>query len=161
MFNALTKEFMKKWLLAALFWGCGSVALASLSMPTVQGVALGESLNTTKKKLGKPLRQQYTAPNVCNRDTRDLELHYRGMVVTLIETARHQYIVSDVEITAQPWKLNGVGIGDNSAKIQHTFGPTDMINGVLPYNTRGEPYGFDFIMHKNKVSKISYNSYLC
>ena len=130
-------------------------------MPTVQGVALGESLNTTKKKLGKPLRQQYTAPNVCNHDARDLELHYRGMVVTLIETARHQYIVSDVEITAKPWKLNGVGIGDNSAKIRYVFGPTDMINGVLPYNTRGEPYGFDFIMHNNKVSKISYNSYLC
>ena len=127
----------------------------------VQGVALGESLNTTKKKLGKPLRQQYTAPNVCNRDARDLELHYRGMVVTLIETARHQYIVSDVLITGKPWKLNGVGIGDNSTTIERKFGRTKANNGVMSYNTRGEPYGFDFIMHKDKVSKISYNSYLC
>ncbi|MBP6553728.1 MAG: hypothetical protein KA221_10405 [Vitreoscilla sp.] len=152
---------MKKWLMAALFWGMSSIALASLSMPTVQGLALGETLNATKSKLGKPLRQNYTAPNVCNNDSRDLELHYKGMVVTLIESARHQYVVSDVEITANPWKLNGVGIGDSSATIQRTFGQTQIINGVLPYNTRGEPYGFDFIMHNNKVKKISYNSYLC
>ena len=137
---------MKKWLMAALFWGMSSIALASLSMPTVQGLALGETLNATKSKLGKPLRQNYTAPNVCNNDSRDLELHYKGMVVTLIESARHQYVV---------------GIGDSSAKIQRTFGQTEIINGVLPYNTRGEPYGFDFIMHNNKVKKISYNSYLC
>ena len=147
--------------MAALFWGMSSIALASLSMPTVQGLALGETLNATKSKLGKPLRQNYTAPNVCNNDSRDLELHYKGMVVTLIESARHQYVVSDVEITANPWKLNGVGIGDSSATSELKFSRTKTNNSVMPYNNRGEPYGFDFIMHKDKVSKISYNSYLC
>ena len=64
---------MKKWLMAALFWGMSSIALASLSMPTVQGLALGETLNATKSKLGKPLRQNYTAQNVCNNDSSNLE----------------------------------------------------------------------------------------
>ena len=70
--------------MAACFWGCVSSALASLSMPTVEGLALGETLNATKKKLGKPLRQNYTTPNVCNNESLDLQLHYKGMVVTLI-----------------------------------------------------------------------------
>ena len=46
-------------------------------------------------------------------------------------------------------------------EIERKFGRTKTNNGVMPYNKRGEPYGFDFIMHKDKVSKISYNSYLC
>ena len=147
--------------MAACFWGCVSSALASLSMPTVEGLALGETLNATKKKLGKLLRQNYTTPNVFNNESLDLQLHYKGMVVTLIESSRHQYIVSDVLITGKPWKLNGVGIGDNGTAIERKFGRTKANNGVMSYNTRGEPYGFDFIMHKDKVSKISYNSYLC
>ena len=103
-------------------------------MPTVEGLALGETLNATKKKLGKPLRQNYSTPNVCNNESLDLQLHYKGMVVTLIESARHQYIVSDVVITGKPWKLNGVGIGDNSTTVERKFGRTKTNNGVMPYN---------------------------
>ena len=47
-------------------------------MPTVEGLALGETLNATKKKLGKPLRQNYSTPNVCNNESLDSLAAMRG-----------------------------------------------------------------------------------
>ena len=153
---------MMKNLAMLTLLGLCAVVQAQSQHHLVNGITLNDSLAKVQQQLGKPSRQTMTEPNECNDGKADMQLHYSGMVVTLSQDAKNQFLVSSIDINSPTRLVSGVRIGDSVAQVKRVFGSGETSNNVMVYDFEpqsGQTY--EFTIRAGKVSHIKFNSYMC